>query len=564
MKNFDNYILYLFILILPVFPYSQVMFSVATVLLILIVKIIKIIFTKKLSFSTGYFDIPVLLISVSYLLSTLFAAPSKMNALIFPGTTTLILIATTIYFTINQMNLQGKKIFTYFLFASVILYSITNLLSATKIITLMASIDSMAVTLFIITLLPIMISLIFKQSEFIYKFLIVVSIFVSIFTVIVSFIVFEPAKSLPIKTSVAIALSTLKQKPILGIGPSNFIESFNKFRPYEFNLTNTWSTKFTQGSNFLLTNLTENGTLGLIVFTALIVVFINFMIKKITADLFSILLILLSLLIFSQSPVLIFTLFILLGIVNEPKKYEYLIPSKILSFIIVLPMLIVILLASYKIYIFALAEYNYSAGLKSLSENKAKETYDSLKKSIALNSKIDRYHRALSSVNLGIASSLAKKDGISDQDKEKITLIIQESINEAKAAVAINNRSSENWQLLGKTYHLLIPLAKGSDQFAINSYKEAIALDPINPNLRINLGEVYMLQKDYKNAIETFTLAVLAKDNHPNSHFNLAMAYKENGEIENARAEFNKTLILTIKDSSDYGRVNKELDKINQ
>ncbi len=574
LKNIDNYILYLFILILPVFPYSQVMFSVATVLLILIVKIIKIIFTKRISFSTGYFDVSVLLISISYILSTVFATPSIMNAFIFPGTTTLILLSVTIYYLVNQLSLQEKKTVTYFIFASVILYSIAILLSATKVITTISPVNNLSVSLFIIPLLPIMISLIFKQSEFIYKFLIVVSIFVSIFTVIISIIVLEHPKILSTKTSAEIALNTLKQKPILGIGTANFIESFNKYRPFEFNQKDTWATKFTQGSSFLLTNLTENGILGLTVFVTLIAVFVNYMIKTIVArkkvgwgilgslDLLSVLLILLSFLIFAQSTVVIFILFILLGVISEPKKYEYLMPSKILSIVIALPMFILILIASYKMYNFTLAEYHYSKGLKSLSENKAKETYDSLKKAINLNPKVDRYHRALSSVNLGIASSLAKKEGISDNDKEKVTLIIQESINEAKAAVAVNNRSSENWQLLGKTYYLLIPLAKGADQFATDSYKEAIALDPINPALRINLGEVYMLQKDYKNAVDSFKLAVLAKDDHPNSHFNLATAYKENSELNLAKQEFEKTLILLPKESKDYDIAKKELDQL--
>lgn len=578
----DNYILYLFILILPVFPYhevassaySQLLLAISTVLLVLIIKIIKIIFTKKLSFSVEVFDIPVVLVLISYLLSTIFSTPSKMDAFISPGTTTIMLISMSIYFIINQMNLQEKKIFTYFLFASVIIYSIAILLSATKVITLMAPIDSMAVILFIIPLLPILISLIYKQTSFAHKFLIVVSTFVSIFTVIVSTIMFEPPKFLSFKTSTSIALSTIKQYPVFGIGPANFIESFNRYRPFEFNQRNTWATKFTQGSSFLLTNLTENGILGLIVFITLIAVFVSFMTKTIIArkrvgwgilgslDLLSVLLILLSFLIFYQSPVVIFVLFALLGVISEPKKYEYLVPSKILSIVIALPMFILMSIASYKIYNIALAEYHYSKGLKSLSQNKAKETYDSLKKSIALNSKVDRYHRALSSVNLGIANSLAKNEGISDQDKEKITLIIQESINEAKAAIAVNNRSSENWQLLGKTYYLLIPLAKGAGQFAIDSYKEAIALDPINPALRINLGEVYMLQKDYKNAIETFKLAVLAKDDHSNSHYNLAIAYKENGELNLAKQEFEKTLKLLSKDSKDYEIAKKELDQL--
>ena len=580
IKNLNNYILYLFILILPVFPYSQLFLTVYVILAILIVKIVKIIFSKKLSFIIGSFDIPVVLIIISYFLSTVFSTPFKMNAFISPGTTTLILTASVIYFIVNQMNLQEKKNLTYFLFTGVILYSIMILLLATKVITLTIPVESLTIALFIGTLIPFMISLIFKQSEFIYKFLIVISIFVSVFTLIVSIIAFQPQKTLPFNTSISIAANTLKQYPILGVGSGNYIESFNKYRPFEFNLTSMWAIRFTQGSSFILTNLTENGILGSIMLLIFIIYFVNFTINTVKSrkmvgwglvaslDLFSIFLVLLSLSIFPASTILIYTLFILLGMVSESKKHDYIIPSKILSFVIAFPMLILIFLASFKIYILTLAEYNYSQGLKSLSQNKAKETYDFLKKAINLNSKVDRYHKALSSVNLGIANSLAQNlpaqagQNITDTEKEKITLIVQESINEAKASVTINNRSSENWQFLGKTYHLLIPLAKGADQFAIDSYKQATNLDPINPTLRINLGEIYMLQKDYKNAIDAFKLAVLAKEDYPNSYFNLATAYKENNELNLAKQEFTKTLELLDKDSKDFELAKKELDKL--
>lgn len=115
---------------------------------------------------------------------------------------------------------------------------------------------------------------------------------------------------------------------------------------------------------------------------------------------------------------------------------------------------------------------------------------------------------------------------------------------------------------MGKTYHLIIPLASGSDKFAIDSYKQAIALNLPNPSLRLALGEVYMTRKDYKNAIETFKMAILAKDDFANAHFNLGLAYKENNEIEMAKTELQKTLSLLDVNSKNYEMAKKELDNI--
>ncbi len=100
--------------------------------------------------------------------------------------------------------------------------------------------------------------------------------------------------------------------------------------------------------------------------------------------------------------------------------------------------------------------------------------------------------------------------------------------------LALNPPRSGNWELLADTYRAIIPLAEGSDQFAIQSYNQAIALDPINPNLRIKLGGVFFALGDYDSAIEAFRTAVLAKPDLANSHFNLAVAYREVGEIDKA------------------------------
>lgn len=580
MKNIDTYLLYLFILVLPclpagmaIFPYSQIILAVSVILLILVIKIIKIIFTKKISFSIGAFDISVVLILASYFISTVFSTPNKMDAFITPGTTTLILIGSIVYFLVSQFNLEQKKYTTYFLFASVILYSIITLLSTTKIFPWITTTNDLIPILFIGSLIPIMISVVLKQRKFIYKFLIVISILIAFFTFTIS-IISNTTKYLSFKTSANIALSTLRKNPILGIGPGNYKEAFNKYRPHDYNLTELWSNKFDQGSSFLLTNMTEVGILGSVLFLALFAMFVNFSInimamrKKVgwgllgSFDLLSGLISFIVLMLFPSYSVLIITFFIILGLISESKKHEYILPSKILAIVIATPMLILLLLASYKIYILSFAEYNYLQGMKSLSENKAKGSYDQFKKAISLNSKVDRYHKALSSVNFGVAIALSRKENLADTEKEQITLIVQESINEAKAAVALNNHLSENWQFLGKTYHLLVPFAKGADQFAIDSYNESINLDPINPNLRISLGEIYMVQKDYQNAIEVFKLAVLAKDDHPNAHFNLAIAYKENGQIEAAIQELGTTISLLDKDSEDYIKAKSELDKL--
>ncbi len=577
ITSVDLYLFYIFILLLPLFPYSQTAFALFSVLLLLVVKTIKMFLTKKITFSTGVFDIPIILIAATYIISALFITPSKMDAFIFPGTTSIIVIGSFLYFLTNQIDLAGKRVLKYFLFSGIVLYSVMILLISTKILPMFKPIDNYLLpTLYITSLIPIMINLFSVEKEFVYRFLIGVATVISIFAMVVAILVSPKPNLLPFNVSTTIATSSLKQNLIFGIGSGNFVNAFNKFRPFDFNQSEIWSIKFNEGSSFLITNLTEIGILGSITILALTAIYINFAInttvtrKKVgwgilgSVDLLSVAIILIELALFQSAPIIIFTLFILFGLISDSKKHEYIMPNIIISGFITIPLLTLITLASLKIFSVTSAEYHYNAGLMKLSENKAKESFDSLKKSINVNSKVDRYHRAMSSIYFGIANSVSKKQDISESEKEQVTIFIQESINEGKAAVAINNKSSENWEFLGKTYHLLIPFTKGADIFAIESYKEAIALDPINPNLRIKLGEVYMIQKKYDDAIELFNLAILAKDDHPNAHFNLALAYKEKGEIEKAKTELDKTLELVDKENDkDYEMILKEINSLS-
>ncbi len=584
IKNIENYLLYIFITFLPItlFFRTSYLFSISLIVifLILFTKIVKIGFSGKILLSTGSFDIPILLFLTSYLLSTFLVSPNIYDSFIAPGTTLVMVLSTLFYFLVNQLNLKEKGNILNSLFFGITIYSVFVLLTGAGILPWFKNYSGyFSNVLFMSPLIPILFSLIYKQKEFLNKFLIGTALLVTLFSLFLSIFNILPNKIYSpkypsFKISTDIAINTIKKSPFFGVGPGNYIESFNKYRAFEYNATELWSSKFNQGSSFILTCITEAGLFGLFAFFALSALFVNFAVKETSKrikvgwgilgslDLLSVILLFLLLIFFPSYPIQFFILFIIIGTVSESKKFEFIVPTKIASVLISLPILALLIILANKIYIYTKAEYYYLKSIESLSKNNAKDSFLELKSAIKLNSKIDRYHKALSSVNFGIASSLSKKKGLTDEEKDQITLFVQESINEAKAAVSVNNQSSSNWEFLGKTYHLIIPLASGSDKFAIDSYKQAIALDPINPSLRLALGEVYMTRKDYKNAIETFKMAILAKDDFANAHFNLGLAYKENNEIEMAKTELQKTLSLLDVNSKNYEMARKELDNV--
>lgn len=567
IKKIDNYLLYIFILILPVFFYSQSLFSISFVILVLFVKAIKIVLTNKLTYFVGNFDLVVFLLAVCYLLSSIFISPNIYDSTLLPGTTTTIFVGAIIYFLINQLTQTEKQHFSYFLFGGTVIYTILVLLSITKVISWFAPAGGfLGSFLYIIPTLPVAVSIFVKQKSVITKILIVVASSIILFALTVSILMINKNKTSELmypsfKESMNITKGALKENPVFGIGSGNYLYAFNKYRSIDFNKTDIWSMKFNQSTSFIITLLTEVGILGLVcVFALLVYIGMNWRSLGVNG-IITFILLTVFIFTFPAFPITLLSLFVFLGLFSKNHKLDHQMPSKIVSAFVTLPLLILFSLVGYKASVISMAEYNYTLALKSLSENKAKDSYDSLKKAINDNNKVDRYHRTMSSINLAIANSISEE---SLGKSEEIPLFIQGAIDEAKAAVATNNKKSENWELLGRTYKLLIPFSDGADGFAIDAYKEAINLDPINPNLRIALGEVYMLKKDYKLAIENFNLAVLAKPDHPNAHFNLALAYKENGNLENARLELNETLSLLKAGSDDYKKAKLELDSLKK
>src|SRR5690606_31829445 len=119
--------------------------------------------------------------------------------------------------------------------------------------------------------------------------------------------------------------------------------------------------------------------------------------------------------------------------------------------------------------------------------NNVQPTFNNLSKAIRINPGSDRYYITLSRLNLAIARSIAQKEEVTDNDRQILLVTIRDAINSAKQSVALNRSRALNWEVLASTYRAIIPVAQGADQFAIQTYNQAIALDPLNTDFRIAL-----------------------------------------------------------------------------
>jgi tetratricopeptide (TPR) repeat protein len=367
-----------------------------------------------------------------------------------------------------------------------------------------------------------------------------------------------------------IAIEALKNKPLFGIGPGNFISAFNAFRPIGFNLTDQWALKFGYSANFYLQLLTTTGIIGALVVCLLVWKIIKEIktlghLTEQTGVFLGLILTLILALVIPANFLLLFLLFLLLALfsLHLPIK-ELAEESKILPIVIALPCFLVLIAGGWFLGRTYAAELTFNQSLEALKQNQGTQTYNLLIKAISLNPYSEKYRLNYSQVNLALANAIASQPDLTDQDRNNISALVQQAIREAKTAVTLNPQNANNWTNLALIYRQLINFADGAENWALTSYQQAIALDPFNPQLRIALGGIYYSLANWDEAIQQFQLAVQIKPDFANAHYNLSAAYREKGDFEKAVNTMESALSLVPADSADYQKANDELEALKK
>src|SRR3989344_6057998 len=127
LTQIEKYILYALVFLLPFFIPSistnafvipKLALLVSLISQVVLVKAVKIIITGRLDFFVSNYDLPVFLVGLSYALSTYLRTPNKMEALLLPGTATIIVAGALIFYLINQLTGEEKKNLGLVLFSS--------------------------------------------------------------------------------------------------------------------------------------------------------------------------------------------------------------------------------------------------------------------------------------------------------------------------------------------------------------------------------------------------------------------------------------------------------------
>lgn len=626
-KAFDQiekYVLYAVVFLLPFTvlsistnPYVVTKLAIGAfgVALLLLIKAIRVIVSGKLEIHVGEFDFPVALIALAYILATFFRTPNKMEALLLPGTATAFIIGAFLYFMVNQLKSEGKQGVTLALLTSGGVFALFEIFSALKIFDKIPQLPAYMRTanfspeggylpsaIFLLVLLPLVAKILLSKKDIGMRALVAGLGVVMFAALAINVYYMLPGKPLAphypsYNTSWSIAVDALKENPLFGVGPGNYLTAFNRYRPIAYNATNLWGLKFSTASDFYLTLLTETGMLGfagiiLLVYSIYKTAKKDIKEKRLVkwgfsgfADLTSLVLLAVILAFFPATILLIIMLFLLTSFITKTHattlnlmtqsqasgdSFGEMTSSRLPALIISVPVALLMLFVFYRAGSILGAEYTFKKSVDALGRNEAQNTYNLMASAIKKNPYVDRYHVTFSRVNLLLANSIAQspagKDtngnpAISTDQRNTITTLIQQSISEAKAGVAANPLRSSGWENLGNIYQSIIPFAQGAANFAVQSYSQAITLDPLNPNLRIALGGLFYTNGDYTDAASVLEYAVAIKPDLANGHYNLAYAYQGQKQYDKAVQQMTLVLsLITNKNSQDYQLAKKALD----
>jgi tetratricopeptide (TPR) repeat protein len=433
----------------------------------------------------------------------------------------------------------------------------------------------------------------------------------------------KPLK-LPLSAAWQTSAKALANRPVFGTGPSTFGLAFPSYKPISLNAVNEnnlWNIRFDESGSGVLNLLVSTGVAGVLAFLLVI----GILIRNITTTslgnrsngrLVSFVFLqsaliagLVSWFLFDISAITGVALLLLVavfytslrdlgsslagdvnlqlvalrsGALRAVDTGTHVRHQDALSWVFFLPAVILlgsILFLTWGTY---RAEFFYQRGIMASIDNRGKDTRDNLVEAIRSNPYRDTYHRALLVTDLALARSLNRVEKPSDDQRRTLEALIREAVEQGKIAtgyegVGLGNFKIQrqagtsslnvaNWESLATIYaNIGGQLRQDASIQAINTYSQAINLDPTNPRLYEALGHVYRNLGDVDNAIRNYELSVARKFDFASGHYSLAQAVRQKGDNP-ARVvnELQATLQLIADDErskQDKERIEKELAK---
>jgi len=363
----------------------------------------------------------------------------------------------------------------------------------------------------------------------------------------------------------------LMKNPVLGVGPNKFGEVWAMYKPQVINATQFWDTSFNSGSGLLPTFASTTGSLGILAWFTFFILFIMVGAKSLFASIknnmnwevvvffVASLYLFVSSFFYSTGEVMFLLAFAFTGIFiglssanrsNGEISMSFLDdPRKSFFSILFLVILMIISAAAGFKYVERLASVSYFG--KTLSASTIPMAEDSITKAISLHQN-DLYLRTYTQVYLTkINSIVTKGSALSEIDKADLQTSFDQAVNGAQLAVAYNSKNYLNYNSLGVVYNTVGLLGvKDAYSKAIEAYKTASTLNPLNPGIKLAIARIYFADGKIKEAKDFVKEALSLKPDYIEALITISQIEKSEGN-NTAAISYAETALSLAPDSQD-------------
>ncbi len=377
-----------------------------------------------------------------------------------------------------------------------------------------------------------------------------------------------------------ISKKVLADHLLFGSGPTTFMYSWDSLKPAEVNQTAFWNTRFTLGSSYLVTMLSEVGLVGFLSFVLLLASVWYLGLRNVTTAESSDHLFALSSFLLTSYTIIMWALYpvsftlIALGFValgfslatlretGRIRTYEIVLfregPRGFISSLCLVFLMIAGAAGLYLVSARYIGQIVYARGISAFNNE---GNLDVAESRIMRANDFDKnnaiYLRSLAQISLLRARSLVQgnvntKDLLGSQFKS----ILDNAVRLDQESIALTPLDFESYQSLGKTYEFLIPLGvDGASAAAVAQYQKALQYAPLNPVLWHDQAAAYIAEAlrtrngaALKQAEEALSKAIELKPDYTDAHFLLAQVFDAEGNVPEAIRRAEAAAILAPND----------------
>lgn len=365
-------------------------------------------------------------------------------------------------------------------------------------------------------------------------------------------------------TTMNIAKSTIKSRPLFGSGPNTFVNQWLAYRSDEVVASSFWNTDFTNGIGLIPTFAVTTGLIGVLSWLIFLGFYAYIGFKSIFSrieDKFSKYLIVSSFFVslylwaitFVYVPsTVVFILTLLftglffasiysVGLIDiETKAFSINPRSGFFSTLIFVSVIALSLFLGYGLWKNSASLWYFQKSSYAINTNGDIGTSEDLMLKAIQEVPSDIYFRALSQIELlklnAVASQDTKKVKVEDIQKQ-FSDVLSNAIKAALAAKEVDPSNYLNWISVGQVYEAVSSpdlKIEGAYDSATLAYKEALTRNPKNPAILLLLSRLNVTKGDLKSARDYALQAIQQKRNYLDAYFLLSQIEVADNNLKGA------------------------------